>query len=383
MKKHVHSGARKLLGAVAAIALAVIGFTGCEQPAADTPAADNPGTNNPGPTDPGPGDELTAVTTSLFTAAMEHNQIDIELTGGKFAEKLELSHFTFSNAQQSFPWGANVERNSDIKATVTGVNVPQNWSGTKFKVTIKPEAFAVQPSSAAATALTVTVIPVPKYLTVGKSTFSSSYGQISIKASESVPYDKLGKYLQAFIIYWSESESSGYTQLARVENPEGLSSLSAFQKDVLIPGKTYWYRVSAVYPEGESAQCAAVSYTHVLDGDELSLGEIKESEVQKQQWTPGFKYFHFAVEKDAQYSIVSYTSYTGTPYTGKIYLTARYGYASNTSDTIANRIDPKLETKNNPYTFTASKDGYVVLTVENQPNGSGTFGIKVEKTAAE
>lgn len=48
MKKHVHSGARTLLVAVAAIALAVIGFTGCEQPTADTPAADNPGTNNPG-----------------------------------------------------------------------------------------------------------------------------------------------------------------------------------------------------------------------------------------------------------------------------------------------------------------------------------------------
>ncbi len=55
MKKHGTGGALKLASAVAAIALAVIVFSGCEQPASDTPAAANPGTNNPGPTDPGTG----------------------------------------------------------------------------------------------------------------------------------------------------------------------------------------------------------------------------------------------------------------------------------------------------------------------------------------
>ncbi len=55
MKKHGTGGALKLASAAAAIMIALIGFSGCEQPASDTPAAANPGPSNPGPTDPGTG----------------------------------------------------------------------------------------------------------------------------------------------------------------------------------------------------------------------------------------------------------------------------------------------------------------------------------------
>ena len=55
MKKHGTGGALKLASAAAAIMIALIGFSGCEQPTSETPAAANPGPNNPGPTDPGAG----------------------------------------------------------------------------------------------------------------------------------------------------------------------------------------------------------------------------------------------------------------------------------------------------------------------------------------
>lgn len=138
MKKHVHSGARKLLGAVAAIALAVIGFTGCEQPAADTPATDNPGTNNPGAGTGTKGLQLAVKDNLESIKSGDSVQLTVTFDGAEVAAS-DLSWWindvrnnvgvaSYVDANNMFHAGKNETRDT---LTVKAVHKSKNLSVTK------------------------------------------------------------------------------------------------------------------------------------------------------------------------------------------------------------------------------------------------------------
>lgn len=345
-------------------------FFSCGDPSSGNPNTnENPGSNNPEPTNPDPGPSLNPVSSESQNSSAGNMAIKLTLTGGTFKENLSISQFSLKRNNENINISsATVKRLSDTEAMLSVINF--NGQGY-FSVNVSGAAQASQATSLSAspTATLVSIKP-PKNLKVEKSLGTTTRGQIYITASEDVYFEYAGKYLTDFNVYWSESETGEYRFLTTTP-PSSLISLIYYQKDVLEVGKTYFYKASALYPQGETEMTAAVPYTHQVDGDALSLtsqtGSNKEWTVTKTTTAPGYVYFNFPVVKGKKYNIEwKDKNTTGSSLTGNIKVVAHYDYATNGTAIALDFSNKEI---------TATKDGYIILTVTNKFEGSGTFQI--------
>lgn len=310
-----------------------------------------------------------AVTSISQNSSAGNMAIKLTLTGGTFKENLSISQFSLirNNGNVNIS-SATVKRLSDTKAMLSVINF--NGQGY-FSVTVSGAAQASQATSLSAspTATLVSIKP-PKNLKVEKSLGTTTRGQIYITASEDVYFEYAGKYLTDFNVYWSESETGEYRFLTTTP-PSSLISLIYYQKDVLTVGKTYYYKASSLYPQGEIAMTAPVPYTHLVDGSALSLTGQTGSDtvwtVKNTGTATGYVYFNFPVVKGKKYNIEwKDKNTTGSSLTGNIDVKAHYDYATNGTAIALDFSNKEI---------TATKDGYIILTVTNKPDGSGTFKI--------
>lgn len=151
MKKHGTGGALKLASAAAAIMIALIGFSGCEQPASDTPAAANPGPSNPGPTDPGTGSKgLQLAVKDNLDSIKSGDSVQLTVTfDGAVVAASDLSWWindvrnnvgvaSYVDANNMFHAGKNETRDT---LTVKAIYTSKNLSVTKTLAHIKYRDF--------------------------------------------------------------------------------------------------------------------------------------------------------------------------------------------------------------------------------------------------
>jgi uncharacterized repeat protein (TIGR02543 family) len=296
-------------------------------------------------------DSTSGIPTGLTATAVSSSIITVSWSPVSGASLYQVYRATSSSGSYYYAGGS----------TSTSYTDPGLSSGTTYYY--KVSAYGYDGQSAQSDYVSATTFSTPDIPT-GLTATAVSSGSITVSWSAV-------SGASGYKVYRATSSSGSYDRV-------GDSASTSYTDTALSSGTTYYYKVSAYNDDGESALS---DYVYATTSSSSSSVPSSGSELSYSTWRNGSisssgsaLYYYFYATSGSGYTILWNDSYNGDgAKTGDVVVSA-YWYSDN---------EPIFTRENNGYygnghTFTATKNGYVMLKVEpfsNSSQYSGTFAI--------